>query len=342
MSPGRASTLSTLAAFFAVLVPAGAQSVISTHSGLIHYFEGAVYLGDQSLESHPGRFPTVPQGGELRTAEGRAEVLLTPGVFLRLGDRTAIRMIANDLSDTQVEIEKGSVMVDSGQPNLNTSVTLLYKDWKVHVLQKGKYRIDADPPRLWVRQGQAEVFAGVNKQPVSVEAGMSLPFAGVLVPERTNEPSRDALNDWSNGRGESITADNTITAQLDQDPAAGMPAADGFTYYPLLGLSSLGPAPAGGYSSYLPSQPGFYSIYLPGYTYRPLLLGTMGVGIGRRYPAYPLSLPRVGVSSGAGYINTLPRSPIPIARPGVIQPGMTRPGVTHAPAPIGVHGGAHR
>jgi hypothetical protein len=351
MSPGRASTFSTLAAFFGVLLPAGAQSVISTHSGLIHYFEGAVYLGDQSLESRPGRFPSVPQGGELRTVAGRAEVLLTPGVFLRMGDQSVIRMIANDLSDTQVELETGSVIVDSGEPNLNTSVTLLYKNWKVHVLRKGVYRIDADPPRLWVRQGQAEVFTGASNQPVSVEAGMRLPFAGVLVPERTTEPIKDALNDWSTGRGESITADNTITAQLDQDPAAGMPA-DGFTYYPLLGLSSIGPAPVGGYSSYLPSQPGFYSIYLPGYTYRPLLLGTMGVGIGRRYPAYPLSLPRVGVSPGAGYISPLPRAPLPIVRPGVIrpgmtqpgviQPGLTRPGVTHAPAPIGVHGGVHR
>ena len=90
--------------------------MISTHSGLIHFFEGAVYLGDQSLESRLGRFPTVPQGGELRTAEGRAEVLLTPGVFLRMADRSAIRMVVNDLADTQVELETGAVIVDSGEP----------------------------------------------------------------------------------------------------------------------------------------------------------------------------------------------------------------------------------
>src|SRR6202040_3961893 len=190
MSSGRASTLAKLAAFVAVLPPIGAQSVISTHSGVIHYFEGAVYLGDQSLQSHLGRFPTVPQGAELRTAEGRAEVLLTPGVFLRMGDRSAIRMVANDLVDTQVELEAGSVIVDSGEPNLNTSVTLIYKNWRVHVLQKGVYRIDVDPPRLWVRQGQAEVLSGVHEQPVSVEQGMSLAFAGVLVPEQAREQSK--------------------------------------------------------------------------------------------------------------------------------------------------------
>ena len=105
MSYGRACAFLTLAAVSRLALPAGAQSVISTHSGLIHFFEGAVYLGDQPLESHLGRFPSVPQGGELRTAEGRAEVLLTPGVFLRMGERSAIRMVSNDLADTQVELE---------------------------------------------------------------------------------------------------------------------------------------------------------------------------------------------------------------------------------------------
>ena len=59
------------------------------------------------------------------------------------------------------------------------------------------------------------------------------------------------------------------------------------------------------------------------------------------------ALSRVGISPGAGYINPLPRSPIPIVRPGVIQPGVIRPGaiqpgVTRAPAPVSIHGGAHR
>ena len=120
----RARVFSTLTAAIALALPVNAQSVISTHSGVIHFFEGAVYVGDRPLESHLGRFPSVPQGAELRTEEGRAEVLLTPGVFLRIGDRSSIRMVANDLADTQVELQAGSAIVDSGEPNSGTSVTL--------------------------------------------------------------------------------------------------------------------------------------------------------------------------------------------------------------------------
>jgi len=342
MPHGRAYIFATLAALVAGALPA--QSVISTHSGLIHYFEGTVYLGDQVLESHPGRFPTVPAGGELRTADGRAEVLLTPGVFLRLGERTSIRLVANDLTDTQVELEAGSVVVDADEPNLNTAVTLIYKEWRVRFPGKGAYRMDADPPRLSVRQGRAEVLSAASAQPVNVDQGMSLPFAGVLILEASSMP-KDGLSDWSTGRGQSIVADNAITSQLDQDPDAQASGVDNFTYYPMLGLSSLGMTPVGPYGSYLPYQPGFYSIYLPGYTYRPLILGTLGgpVGVGvigrpypgyvpgRPYSGYVPSIPRLGVAPVGGIVVPGPRSPL------------VRPGQIHAPTPVGVHGvGAHR
>ena len=353
--------LSTFSAFLAVLIPAAGQFVIATHSGVIHFFEGAVYLGDQSLESHLGQFPSMPQGAELRTAEGRAEVLLTPGVFLRMGDRSAIRIIANDLADTRVQLGTGSVIVDSGEPNLNTSVTLIYKSWRIHFLQKGSYRIDADPPRLWVHQGQAEVFSGVSEQPVSVEQGMRVPFASVLVPEQGSDQPKDALSDWSTGRRESITADNAITAQLGEDAVPGVSGSDSFAYYPFLGLSSLGLSSVGPYSSYLPRQSGFNSIYLPGYTSQPLLLGTMVLRpFGRRFPTSPLSVPRVGVAPGAGHITPLPRIGIApgagytasFPRVGVVRGAgqvppvprapVLRPGTTHAPPAIGVRGGSHR
>jgi hypothetical protein len=337
----RACAFSTLAAVVAIALPVNSQSVISTHSGVIHFFEGAVYLGDRSLESHLGKFPSVPQGGELRTAEGRAEVLLTPGVFLRLGQRSAIRMVANDLADTQVELQTGSAIVDSGEPNSGTSVTLIYKDWKVHFLQKGIYRVNSDPPCLWVRTGQAEVFSGASVQPVSVERGMSLPFADVLVPERWSDQSDDVLSEWAIGRRQSIAADNAITAQIDQDPTSLAPGLDGFTYFPLLGVPALSPVSPSPYSSYTPYQMGFNSIYLPGYTYRPLILGIGGRGF-RTY--VPSPTPRIGVSPGAGIIAPIQRIPAPRV-PAPLVP-VPRVGAPHAvpvhPVPhVGVHGG-HR
>lgn len=323
-------------------VSAGGQSVISTHSGVIHFFDGTVFLGDQPIESHLGRYPTMPEGTDLRTADGRAEVLLTPGVFLRMDDHTAIRMVSNDLADTQVELLAGSVMVESGEPNAGTSVTLICQNRGVHLLRQGTYRIDSDPARLWVRQGEAEVFAGDDGSPVTVEAGMSLAFADVLTPERSVVEPADALRDWTVGRSESIAADDAITARIDEDPASLTVTADNPIDFPILGVPSPASDPTGLYSSVALYQPGFSSIYLPGYTYRPLVIGLVGRAL-QTYQGYqsyqgdPLR-PRVpiGVSTGPSVFAPLPR--VPLVLPPVSHP----PAAVHMPAPMPMRLGGRR
>ncbi len=329
MLHGRAYAFSTLAVVTVLALPAGGQSVISARSGVIHFFEGAVYLADQPLDPHFGRFPCMAEGAELRTAQGRAEVLLTPGVFLRVGENSAIRMLGSALSDTRVELLAGSALVDAAELNTGTSVTLAYQDWNVHFRQKGTYRIDAEPPRLWVQRGEADVSAGGNGALVSVEQGTYLPFAPVLVPERFTDAPGDALTDWANGRSQSISADNAIAAQIDGDPASMYSGSgvDGFTYFPFIGVLSPGSAFSSGYGSFNTYQPGFYSIYLPGYTYRPIFVGSTPGGL----RSYPYTLPRhVGVSP------IVPPSHGPV----VLHPVPVRP-MPRGGGVVG-HGGVHR
>jgi len=288
---------STLVMVTALALPAAGQSVISARSGVIHFFEGSVSLGDQPLEPHPGRFQILALGDELRTAQGSAEVLLTPGVFLRLGENSAVRMVANNLADTRVELSAGSAIVGSDEPTANTSVTLICRKWKVHFLREGTYRIDSEPPRLWVDRGKAEVSGEGTAIPVTVEQGMDLPFAPVLVPEPSiNEPA-DKLSDWARGRSESIATDNAIAAKISDDPtsatsvgSSGLPSGV-LTYFPLLALPPLGPGLSTSYSYFAPYyQPGFNSLYLPGYTYQPFILG-LRMGSGSLVPRIPYPRP---------------------------------------------------
>jgi hypothetical protein len=309
--------------------------VISTRSGIVHFFEGTVYLGDQPLESHLGKFSSIPQDGELRTAEGRAEVLLTPDVFLRIGERSTIRMVANELSDTRVALLAGSAVVDSGEPSPGTSVTLIYRDWSVHFLEKGVYRIDSDPPRLWVLQGAAEVSS--TQGALLVAQGMDVPFAPVLVPERSMDQPHDALSTWTEGRQQSISADNAIAANI-QDPAsisASNSGVDSFTYFPALGLPPLGPALSSPYSSLGTYQPGFNSVYLPGYTYIPLFLGLPSGGFLSPLRLTPRLPPHGGILPFP-----LPHAPVPHRTP--VHPVFSHPTPVHPASRGGIHGAVHR
>ena len=333
MFNGRACALRTLAVLTVLTLAAVGQSVISTRSGIVYYFEGTVYLGDQPLESHPGKFSTVPEGAELRTADGRAEVLLTPGVFVRIGERSAIRMIANKLSDTRVELLAGSALVDSAEPSPNTSVTLVYKKWSVHFLERGAYRIDSDAPRLWVLQGKAEILADTHEEAITVGDGMDVPFAPVLVPERSIDQPRDALGTWAEGRQQAIYADNAIAANI-QDPASLDTLSSGlnsFTYFPTLGLPALGLSGSSPYSYFSPYHPGFNSIYLPGYTYLPWLLGLGQVGFPTPLRLPPFRLPPLRLPPH-GEVLPLPHPAAPVSHPIPVHPT----------SPVGVHGGVHR
>jgi hypothetical protein len=335
MRYGRSPAFLTLAAIILLTtLPADGQSVVSTHSGTIHYFEGSVYVDDKLLESHPGRFSSIPQSGVLRTQDGRAEVLLTPGVFVRVAERSAIRMLANALSNTRVELVAGSAIVDSAQLTPDTSVTLLCKNWSVRSHEEGVYRIDYDPPRLWVLKGEAEVSAGAREQAVLVKQGNDVPLEPVLVPEKSLDQPRDALSTWAEGRQQSISTDNAIAANI-QDPAsltATSPGYDAFTNFPMLGLSSLGPGWTTPYDAFLIYQPGFNSIYLPGYNYLPFLVGLYAVG-------FP------GVSSShPGTWPATPRGPVLYPRPGspVWSPPTYGSGYSPHPAPphsVPVHSG---
>jgi len=320
--------------------------VISARSGVVHFFEGEVYLADQKLEPHFGRYPTMSNGEELRTAKGRAEVLLTPGVFLRLGEDSSIRLVAGELADTRVALLSGSAIVEAAESNRDTAVTLSFRNWQVRFLEKGGYRIDSDPPRLCVHQGEAEVSTGDRASAVRVKEGMELPFAEVLVPE-SQTVTGDAFTDWSHGRSESIQADNAITAQIDEDAAArnNSLGLESFAYFPMLGVPAYGSSLYGAYNAYGPYgqyQPGFNSIYLPGYAYRPMLLGVPFGGYRTSIHSSPIyaspiyssplhTVPRqIGVSPSSHPIMTAPRVP-PAGHPGAPVSGH--------PA---VHVGGHR
>ena len=240
-------------------------------------------------------------------------------------------MIANALSDTRVELLAGSAMVDLLEAPAGTSLTLIYKGWILHPIHKGVFRLDCDPPRLLVREGDVQVTAANDATGIAVTRGMELPLTGRLAPEKALDESGDALSDWASGRADSIAADDAIAANI-QDPAS-MPASgvlgDGLTYFPMLGVPFYGSSPSsyslsnpyqsGPFGVVTLYQPGFYSIYLPGYSHSPLFLGLRGLG-----------LPRSGLppSRGISPPSSLPHSPV------------SRPGLGHSGPSGGTHSGS--
>jgi hypothetical protein len=326
----RVAVLPLLALALAARTPASAQSVISTHSGVLYFFEGSVFIGDEQVQQKFGKFPAIGEGGELRTERGRAEVLLTPGVFLRIGENSSIRMLSNQLADTRVELLGGSAILESNEaeagPGPDTSVELIHRNWHVRVPRHGVYRIDSEPPQLQVYKGEAEVSIGLEGHPepttVAVKEGEILPLAGVLVAEKSASAPVDGFKTWAMSRNQAVSADNAVAAGILDDPSqidsSGL-TVGGFSYFPFGGIAPLRIPKPYGLSFWSPYQSTLNSLYFPPYLYR-------------FYPGWP---------SGVRYLPVRPRTQSGLGAPGV--PFTPRPGTPpHAGPRVGVHGGGRR
>lgn len=212
---------------------ASAQSVISAKSGLIHYAEGQVYLGDQLVENKFSTFPDIKENAQLRTEDGRAEVLLTPGVFLRIAENSSFRMVTNRLIDTRVEFLSGSILVEADELLKDNGVTIVYNDYAVKLEKKGIYKFDSDPPALRVYDGA--VLAQINDKSQEIKEGQLLAMNGDLKLAKFNKDDVDALYRWSRRRAEYISMANVSAAKSVRDSGMSW-YSSGWAYNPYFNM----------------------------------------------------------------------------------------------------------
>src|SRR5207237_435782 len=134
------------------------------------------------------------------------EILLTPGVFLRIDENTSIRMISSSLMDTRLELLQGSVILDSLNRTADNTVVITFKDCQIRFPQKGVYRMDSEPPVLQVYNGQAEVTR--EGKPSLIDSSHLFLFSLGLQTQKFGDGDDDDFFQWSNDRSQFISADN--------------------------------------------------------------------------------------------------------------------------------------
>ena len=198
-------------ALLSATLPSFAQQVISAKSGLLSYVEGAVMLNGEPVDFSGVHFSDIKENGVVSTADGRAEVLLTPGVVLRMGENTSLRMITNRLVDTRLELLTGSAVVEADQISKDTSVAIVCKDAVVTLPKAGLYRFDAEPAQLKVFKGDADVELAGNTQTVSTGHLVTLGGQTASVNKFDTEDT-DGLDRWSHRRGSYLAMANASAA----------------------------------------------------------------------------------------------------------------------------------
>ena len=258
------------ASILAAGIPAGAwaQSVISAHSGIIHYVEGDVTIDGNAIHQKFAEFPDVKNGQLVAAGEGRVEILLTPGVFLRLAENSSVRMLSNALADTRLEVVSGTALVEVGELLENNAISFDAAGAHISLAKKGLYRIDANPATLRVYDGQAQISSG--SEMLTAKKGHQIDFANAkLADAKFDVKDTDPFYRWSSRRAEYVAAANVISARVssNSDYRSGFATSRGaWSWNPYFGMYTFLPG-NGVYWS--PFGSPFYSPAVIGVLYMP-------------------------------------------------------------------------
>lgn len=251
------------------------QAVISAHSGVIQVVDGNAYLNDKTVAPKFGQFPDIKEGQQFRTEEGRAEVLLTPGVFLRMGENSSIQMISTRLTDTRVAVLSGMAIVECDEIPKDNAILLESKGNTIMLVKHGLYRLDADGGRFQVYDGEA-IVKGASGQ-LTLKGGKQTSLSGVLMSENFDKKTEDELYRWSSRRASYLAKANVSSAMALRTSGGGyggyssfLGGFGGWQFNPLFGLFTFVPYTGIGYSPFgfgwwSPYTVGYYSPYGGGY-----------------------------------------------------------------------------
>jgi hypothetical protein len=191
------------------------------HSGAVNYIEGQVSLEGKPLASGALEGIALGAGQTLSTEQGKAEVLLTPGAFLRLGDQTSIKMSSESAADARVEILQGAALLEVVQLG---GAHLEVLDGQAHatIQSAGVYEFHAGQPAVAVVSGKARVQA--NDHAVELGKGREVTWRGSAAGNEGKIPraslAADALYAWSQqrARADAEASVNTAQALVGTDP----------------------------------------------------------------------------------------------------------------------------
>jgi hypothetical protein len=187
--------------------------------GTVNYVEGQVSLNGQQLTSKSIGSALVEPDQVLTTGNGRAEILLTPGVFLRVGERSAVRMVSPDLANTQVAVMSGKAMLEATEVFKDNRIQVVEDGAATRIEKNGLYEFDADQARVAVYDGQAQVWEGDKH--VDLKKGHEALLSAALKAEKFDRDQHDQLYAWSNLRSE-------YTAEASMDAARTVVINNGF------------------------------------------------------------------------------------------------------------------
>ncbi|MGB7130130.1 MAG: hypothetical protein WBD59_04945, partial [Candidatus Sulfotelmatobacter sp.] len=175
-----------------------------------------VNIADQSLSSQSVGKVILNNGQTLVVHQGKVEVLLTPGVFLRVGDHSSVTMLSNGLANTEVRLDRGHAMVEVDDIYKQNDLRVIEGNVVARMVKPGLYDFNLRQGEIRVFDGQAEVQDGDKL--VKVDKGHELAVAPEPRVKAVSFKKKDyedgSLYNWSSLRSSYLAEANINEANM--------------------------------------------------------------------------------------------------------------------------------
>jgi hypothetical protein len=271
--------------------------------------------------------------------DGRVEMLLNPGSYLRIGENSEVELSDNSLQSLEVRLMRGTAIVEAtGFDGAELLINITTPHTRMAIVRKGLYRVSVvpgDATELIVRKGRVMLDGSHTK----VDGGNKVIFSSntfSVAKLRDSDKKPDDLEGWSKDRAKTIAKANQTFNRRDMTLA--------MLGYSGSGWGSLSSSLSGiwmysaGYGCYtfFPFYSGWGSPY-GGWSYNSLYPSNCcGYGRGGYYPNSTPGGYSPPYSAGGGSTsnpNNPPSSPPPSAPPGGYSEPRTFPSTPPASEP---------
>src|SRR5215510_16185719 len=163
-----------------VLIIIALQYIVSAKAGWVNYVDGQV-----SMQMHQ----QVAVGMPIETGpRSHAELLLSPGSFLRVGEQSSVVFDSIDLTNIAVRVLKGAAIIEVAEADKHTPIQVATGNLRTVIVSPGLYRFSGDTATVMdgklriadssmtVKKGQQITAAGDSY----VESRTELAFADDL------------------------------------------------------------------------------------------------------------------------------------------------------------------
>lgn len=249
--------------------PVAEAYVITAKAGGVNFVSGNVSVYRRNKTT-----TLLIKGSQLETgdevksaADGKAEILLNPGSFVRLAPDSALFFVSNSLDDLQVKVARGSAIFE----------VVATKDFKIDVttpqsgfsiIKSGIYRVDvaeSGVAKIEVWKGKAQL----NGSTTAVLKGgqTSALDAGQVAVVKFDRDDKDDFELWSKVRAKELAKlnDALLSRQMNRSLISYSNAFDASSYSPRGGFGLWVQDPLSRSYCFLPYGYGYNSPYGYGY-----------------------------------------------------------------------------